>query len=96
MIPLLLLIISTPVAILSKVFLFLQSENVNSLIAIIGHSSDSSLSYVKGCRSFNQHFIIYSFLDWEGHHWVFTTHTPNHSSALATKKLQYSFRLAVT
>jgi len=38
------------------------------IITLIGHNSDLSLSYIKGCRSINKQFSIHSFLDWEGHH----------------------------
>jgi len=41
-------------------------------ISSIGHNSNPILSYIKGCRSIHKQFSIDSFLDWEGHHWVFT------------------------
>jgi len=52
------------------VYLF-QSTCANSLITLIGHFSDLSLSYIKDWRSINKYFGTDSFIDSEDHHWVF-------------------------
>jgi len=61
-----------------------------ALIILIVYSSNSSLSEIKGWRSFNKKCNDDSFLDWKGHNWVFTdalifcTHSSSdHNTALA-------------
>jgi len=61
------------------------------LIALIGHNSYLTLSYIKACHSINKQFSGDSFLDGEDHHWVFNTHShPRYKSIyfLDTSKLE--------
>jgi len=46
------------------------------------HIFDPTILYKKGCISSNKNFSFYSFLDWEGHHWVFisTLTRPQHQT----------------
>jgi len=75
---------------LLNIYVYFQSANATSLVTFIGRISDSNLSFIMGCRSIDKKFSIDSFLDWKGHHWVFTcsliSHTqvsPDNSTTLA-------------
>jgi len=67
-----------------KVYLTLQSACANSLITLIGHNSEPSLSYIEGCHSINKQFSIDPLLDCESHCRVFDFPLTKYGSSLKT------------